>query len=50
MSIATIFIIAAIVCFVLALFKVALGEIDLVILGLAFFACGHLPFGSITRG
>jgi len=35
----------ALVCFVLALFHVALGSIDLVVLGLAFIAA-HLLFGG----
>lgn len=34
----------ALICFVLALFDVALGSIDLVVLGLAFVAA-HLAFG-----
>lgn len=37
------FAIVALICFVLALFDVTLGEIDLVILGLAFIAL-HLVF------
>jgi hypothetical protein len=35
----------ALVCFILALFHVAVGEIDLVILGLCFVAA-HLLFGG----
>jgi hypothetical protein len=35
----------ALFCFVLALFHVALGSIDLVVLGLAFVAA-HLAFGG----
>lgn len=35
----------ALVAFVLALFKVAVGSIDLVVLGLAFVAA-HLVFGG----
>ena len=35
----------ALLCFVLALFDVALGSIDLVVLGLAFVAA-HLVFGG----
>jgi hypothetical protein len=34
----------ALICFILALFDVALGSIDLVTLGLAFVAA-HLAFG-----
>lgn len=37
-----ILLIIAIVCFVLAAFGVALGEVALVPLGLAFFAAAHL--------
>jgi hypothetical protein len=36
--------ILALICFVLALFDVSLGSIDLVVLGLAFIAA-HLAFG-----
>jgi hypothetical protein len=35
----------ALICFILALFNVALGEINLVTLGLAFIAA-HLLFGG----
>jgi hypothetical protein len=35
----------ALICFVLALFHVNLGSIDLVVLGLVFVA-GHLVFGG----
>lgn len=35
----------ALVCFILALFHVALGSVDLVVLGLAFVAA-HLLFGG----
>jgi len=37
----------ALICFVLALFHVHLGTIDLVVLGLAFIAA-HLAFGIGT--
>lgn len=40
------FAIIALICFILALFHVALGSIDLVVLGLAFVAA-HLAFGAI---
>jgi hypothetical protein len=40
-----VFALAALVCFVLALFHVALGSVDLVTLGLAFMAA-HLVFGG----
>jgi hypothetical protein len=39
------FALVALVVFILALFKVALGSIDLVVLGLAFVAA-HLAFGG----
>ncbi len=35
----------ALICFILALFHVALGSVDLVVLGLAFVAA-HLTFGG----
>lgn len=35
----------ALICFILALFHVTLGQIDLVTLGLAFIAA-HLAFGG----
>jgi hypothetical protein len=42
MGLSTILLIGAVVCFVLALFKVDLAELDLVILGLALFAGAFL--------
>lgn len=42
MGISTIVLIAAVLCFVLALFKVSLGDLDLVVLGLALFAGAFL--------
>jgi len=38
MGVSTILLIAAVVSFVLALFDVSLGDLDLVVLGLALFA------------
>jgi hypothetical protein len=35
------------ICFILKLFKVELGSVDLVVLGFAFLAA-HLTFGSIV--
>lgn len=44
------FAVLALVCFVLALFEVSLGRLDLVTLGLAFIAA-HLAFGiSLSPG
>lgn len=48
MGLSTILLIAAVVCFVLALFKVNLGDLELVTLGLALFAGAFLP-GSRPR-
>ena len=42
MGISTILLIGAVVCFVLALFDVALGDLDLITLGLALFAGAFL--------
>lgn len=42
MGLSTILLIAAVVCFVLALFKVDLGDLNLVTLGLALFAGAFL--------
>jgi hypothetical protein len=42
MGISTILLIAAVVCFVLALFEVSLGDLELVTLGLALFAGAFL--------
>ena len=42
MGVSTILLIAAVACFLLALFKVDLGDLDLVILGLALFAGAFL--------
>lgn len=47
MNLSTIFIVAVIVAFLLALFHVSLGDIDLVVLGFVFFAAGHLSFPAI---
>ena len=40
----SVFALAALICFILALFHVSLGSIDLVVLGLAFVAL-HLLWG-----
>lgn len=40
------FALLALLCFILALFHVALGSVDLVVLGFCFVAL-HLAFGSI---
>ena len=40
------FAIIALLCFVLALFKVSLGSVDLVVLGLIFITL-HLIFGAV---
>jgi hypothetical protein len=42
MGISSILLIAAVVCFVLALFEVSLGDLELVTLGLALFAGAFL--------
>jgi uncharacterized PurR-regulated membrane protein YhhQ (DUF165 family) len=42
MGISTILLIAAVACFVLALFEVSLGDLELVTLGLALFAGAFL--------
>jgi hypothetical protein len=40
------FAVAAAICFLMVLLKVALGTVDLLVLGWLFIAC-HLIFGSI---
>lgn len=35
-------------CFVLVLLGASLGGIDLMVLGLALLAAGHIPFGPIV--
>lgn len=43
MNVSILFLVAAIVCFVLAALSVGVGGLLLVPLGLAFFAAAHLP-------
>jgi hypothetical protein len=42
------FALLALISFILALFRVSLGWIDLTVLGLAFVAC-HLLFGTVIN-
>jgi hypothetical protein len=43
MNVSLVFIIAAIICFILAALSVSVGGLLLVPIGLALFAAGHLP-------